>query len=107
MKKHLLLGLTLGLGITAIAQNQSNILLKPSIAKKSFLYIKGKEISGNENGSALHQSSNSQKNVRSMSRSMNGTIIGHTWYDLQTNSAVARRIRNYGDKTKTSPMINL
>ena len=99
MKKHLLLGLTLGLGIAAIAQTQSNNLLKPSIAKKSFLYTKGKEISGNENGSALHQSSNSQKAVRSMSRSMNGTIIGQTWYDLQTNAAVARRIVNHGDGT--------
>jgi hypothetical protein len=99
MKKHLLLGLGLGFGIIAIAQNHSTNLVKPSLSTKSYPFVKGKEITGNENVSVKRKSANLKKAAHSMSRSMNGTIIGQTWYDLQTNAAVARRIVNHGDGT--------
>lgn len=99
MKKHLLIGLVLGFGISVTAQNQSNTLVKPSIASKSYPYSKGKAITGDGSTQATLNSSNSKVGDRAVGRSESGTVIGQTTYDLQSNSAVARRIINHGDGT--------
>ncbi len=99
MKKYLLITLLFGIGLSITAQNQSKALVKSSISNKLYPYIKGKVIPGDGNNEFSQHANNSNAGAPSMSRSNNGTLIGQTTYDLQTNSSVARRIINHGDST--------
>ncbi len=97
MKKHLLLGVALGIGMYSVAQNQSEKLLKPAVAGKSYPASENKALSGDEiitNKKAPSKTNGSVKPLTST-----GTVIGGTTYDLQTNSAISRRIINHGNGT--------
>ena len=96
MKKILLAGIGLGIGFFAVAQNQKQIL-KPSIAGKTYP-VKENEALPDADGTPAARLSQPSSSHVAKPRNI-GTVIGSTWYDLQSNAAVARRIVNHGNGT--------
>jgi hypothetical protein len=96
MKKILLAGIGLGIGFFAVAQNQKQ-LLKPSIAGKTYP-VTGNEVLPDADGTQAARVSQPSSSHVTKPKNI-GTVIGSTWYDLQTNAAVARRIVNHGNGT--------
>jgi hypothetical protein len=97
MKKVLLAGIGLGIGFISVAQNQKQIL-KPSISGASYP-VKEHEALPDGNESPAARMSQPSSAIHTKKPSTVGTVIGSTWYDLQTNSSVARRIVNHANGT--------
>jgi hypothetical protein len=106
MKKHLLLGIGLGIGLCAAAQNSPNKqLLKPSIANKMCPLTEYTALTGDEKISSVINSNRGNHISPAKPKSV-GVNIGVTIYDLQTNASVARRIINHGNGTISVAWVN-
>lgn len=97
MKKHLLIGIAISIGGVAIAQNSNNTgriapKLKPVIANKAVPYKKQMIDSGAPSFQAAVNSTNSHNQNSVSSRATTSTVIGTSFYDLQTNASVCNRI---------------
>ena len=101
MKKLLLLCLAISIGICTWAQNE--FVPRSSVTSQTKLIKPKKVIIGNEINSKSNSSSNTvQANMNgngSYQQTGTETILGVTTYDLQSNSAMATRIKNNGDGT--------
>lgn len=106
MKKHLLLGLAIGMGGFAIAQRSVSpavtpAKMKPAVANRVGLYKKN-QLPGSETTVAPSFSSlvNSLRPAPAPStRAYTTTTIGTTGYQLQTNSSVCNRFEKAADGT--------
>jgi hypothetical protein len=110
MKKQVLLGVALGIGCFAIAQNAqpshsalAPAKLKPSVSNRSEIYHKN-QIMGADNVSAPAPSFSSLVNAikheqSGPSRAYTTTNIGNTGYQLQTNAAICNRVVKSPDGT--------
>jgi hypothetical protein len=106
MKKHLLLGIGLGIGLCSVAQNTPNKqLVKPQIANKMYPLTEYSALTGDEKLTSVinNNPSNHISPAKPVSKGVN---IGVTIYDLQTNAAVARRIINHGNGTISVAWVN-
>lgn len=98
MKKHLLIGLALGIGTVATAQNvhlsggKTLPKIKSEVAKKTLPYNKHKVDATPVGFQAAVQSANIHKPLADPSRAFTSTVIGTTMYDLQTNASICNRI---------------
>lgn len=108
MKKHLLVGVLLGIGCFANAQNSSQQAgkigpkLKPEIANQAVPFNKHRTENNPSSFQAIVNANNAQnkKNrVADASRAFTSTVIGTTIYDLQTNASVCNRIILNADST--------
>jgi len=102
MKKPLLLPLALLSGLAMMAQSTQNpngSLVEKKIATKA--YPMNMAIGGTENifsGNAAKVVKKTTPTTQAASAPA-GTLIGQTYYDLQSNASVARRVLNHGNGT--------
>lgn len=104
MKKHLLLGVSIGMGVLAFGQNVTTLpngLIIPKInnasAKMAMPYQKNQQLGGNPFEAIV---SGLQTNPsQAVGRSNTGVQIGTTGYQLQTNASICNRIVNNSDGT--------
>ncbi len=105
MKKHLLIGIAIGIGGMSIAQNSSSNggkivpKLKSSIANKAVHYNKQMLDSGSPSFQAAVHAANYHQQNTSGSRAATSTVIGTSMYDMQTNASVCNRIELNSDGT--------
>jgi hypothetical protein len=106
MKKHLLLGVAVGIGTLAFAQNGTMYngkpmpKIKPALANKAVPYNKYRIESAVEGFQAAVQANNHQNHsIVDASRSFTNTVIGTSMYDLQTNASICNRIVLNADGT--------
>lgn len=109
MKRTLLLGLAVGIGISAYAQNtttgKSLVKLPASVAnKKAFRPLnkvdKQEQVPFSNLNHANRKSSSSSSKTGAPSVAPlagTGTVIGTTYYDLQSNSAIGDRIYRHSN----------
>lgn len=107
MKKHLLIGVALGIGSMVFAQNNTNIhtrkkapKIRPELANKAVPYRKQAIDSGVPGFQAAVQGNN-QHNHQAVgaSRAFTSAVIGTSMYDLQSNASVCNRIVLNSDGT--------
>ena len=98
MKKVVLLGVA---AFLFGAVNAQTSLLSSSVSGKTYSYnpattplFKGDEITTGPTAGPV--------DFRSAGEAAGSTVLGETYYDLQTNSSVARRLLNFGDGTLTA-----
>lgn len=102
MKKLLLFGLAIGIGLGANAQTQSIPQITNNAKNKSEVF-KNKRITGYEQNNGVtnaikgkHQNPYTNGTFKAAGTE---TVIGQTTYDLQSNSCVQKRIINNGNGT--------
>ena len=97
MKKQLLFGMALTLGVAAFAQQKT----RASLPKRSVPFKRMEALKGDEAKKTGGQTPKANAKAIHLNPVPNATttIIGETQYDLQTNSSVGHRIINHGDGT--------
>ncbi|MBT6745988.1 MAG: T9SS type A sorting domain-containing protein [Flavobacteriales bacterium] len=101
MKKTLLFGLSLGLGLSSFAQStvQGTKMAKVDPAKDQAKVFNKKIIMGYETNADAKPASERPSNPidgSSFQRASTEIVLGETTYDLQTNAAMQDRIHNHG-----------
>ena len=101
MKKTLLFGLSLGLGLSSFAQStvQGTKMAKVDPAKDQAKVFNKKIITGFETNADAKPASERPANPidgSSFQRASTEIVLGETTYDLQTNAAMQDRIHNHG-----------
>ena len=99
MKKTLLFGMSLALGISLNAQ-QSNNLVGPKMSRQAVPFNPKAfygDITPANAGTGAKKITPPPRN-----NTITATQIGETYYDLQSNSSMARRIVNHSDGTITA-----
>ena len=104
MKKHLLLGLTIGISAFAFAQNIATLpngvtppKINPAAARQAFPYQKNQQLGGNSFETMVNSlQPNLHQNV---SRSSAPITIGTTQYQMQSNASICNRIVKNPDGT--------
>jgi hypothetical protein len=105
MKKHLLIGVALGISCMANAQNSMlhsgkvAPKIKPALANKAVPYQKHMIDSGTPGFQATVNANAHHTNADASRTSFADSIIGTTMYDLQTNASVCNRIVLNTDST--------
>ena len=98
MKRTLLFTASLCLSATLMAQNNTAVQADPSVRNIAVPNTKT-ILTGRE--AATHQNRASGGGTNNVA-STNGTVIGTTTYDLQTNSSVQNRYVDHGDGTRSA-----
>jgi len=96
MKKLLLVSTVLLAGAFIVNAQNGRASLTPSMANKAFPIVKNASNVDNLHAQFASTFSTAHQSVPSP---LTPSIVGYTWYDLQSNSAVGRRIVNYADGT--------
>ncbi|MFY9310420.1 MAG: T9SS type A sorting domain-containing protein [Bacteroidia bacterium] len=106
MKKHLLIGVAVGIGSIVCAQNNTMHTgkkapkIKPEVANKVLPYRKQALDSGAPGFQAAAQSNNQHNHQAvGVSRSFASAVIGTSMYDLQSNASICNRIVLNSDGT--------
>src|SRR5437868_4233834 len=96
MKKVLLVSTVLLAGAFMVNAQNERARLSPSMANKVFPVNKNISMVDNLHAQFASTFATPRQSVPSP---LGVSIVGFTWYDLQSNNAVGRRIINHGDGT--------
>ena len=99
MKRLLLFGAAIGLGLSAYSQQNNNTNQTfPQAAPALKVAIPSAEaLTGDEADPA--KANETPANTIPLAAAPTETIVGVTTYDLQSNASIQNRIRNHGDGT--------
>lgn len=105
MKKHLLVGLTIGFGSFAVAQTSTTATpaaVKPqksTVATKAAIYKPGQQAGAEATPSFSTIVNSLRPPVSQTAKAYTNTVIGSTGYQLQTNSSICNRLIKSADGT--------